>query len=85
MKTTQSLDVWTLGCLFLDFLSWLVEGPKSIEKFGNLRRSVSVAGNSAISFYDTREDCGGTLVSVSESVFKVRRTPLAPLRLLLPN
>ena len=32
-------DVWELGCLFLDFATWLVTGPKGYEDFTNNRSS----------------------------------------------
>lgn len=36
-KITRSFDVWTLGCLFLDLLTWLLGGEALRREFGNKR------------------------------------------------
>jgi serine/threonine protein kinase len=71
MKTTQSLDTWTLGCLFLDFLTWLVEGPGGLDKFEDMRVSPGIVSSSEVYFYDLTEKDDWTTVSVSAGVLKV--------------
>ena len=70
MKTTQSLDTWTLGCLFLDFLTWLVEGPSGLEAFEDMRVSPGIAMAKEVYFYDLAESEGWTTVSVSAGVLR---------------
>ncbi|KAI2780617.1 kinase-like domain-containing protein [Daldinia loculata] len=36
---TRAFDIWTLGCLFLDLLIWLLEGEKSRKKFKGKRKT----------------------------------------------
>lgn len=71
MKTTQSLDTWTLGCLFLEFLTWLVEGPSGFAKFDEMRRSPGIMFKSEEYFYDLKEEGGWTTVGVARGVLDV--------------
>jgi len=32
-KISRAIDIWALGCVFLEFVSWIVDGPKSVDKF----------------------------------------------------
>lgn len=34
---SQSFDVWSLGCIFLEFVTWLLLGSKAITKFADMR------------------------------------------------
>lgn len=72
MKTTQSHDIWTLGCLFLDFATWLVKGPLAINKFRENRRSYGFNDKDTITtFYQVDEKDGKTAISISEDVLEV--------------
>jgi serine/threonine protein kinase len=35
---TQQWDIWALGCLFLEFVIWFLEGPSSLEEFQKERQ-----------------------------------------------
>ena len=35
----RSYDIWTLGCLYLEFITWLLGGYELVEKFNDARRS----------------------------------------------
>jgi len=35
----QSYDIWTLGCVYLEFLAWLVGGWKLVHEFALLRQN----------------------------------------------
>jgi serine/threonine protein kinase len=41
----QSYDIWTLGCLYLEFLTWLLGGWKLVFKFAQLRQTVETASS----------------------------------------
>ncbi|KAM7214971.1 Protein kinase-like domain containing protein [Rhypophila decipiens] len=72
MKTTQSHDIWTLGCLFLDFLTWLVKGTEAIADFQKKRISFGFSDNEAIStFYQVDGQNGRTVISISDEVLAV--------------
>ncbi|KAI0892490.1 kinase-like protein [Annulohypoxylon nitens] len=34
---SRKLDIWCLGCLYLDFITWLLLGPKGVSKFNENR------------------------------------------------
>ena len=33
----RALDIWSLGCVFLEFSIWLLHGPETIKKFAGAR------------------------------------------------
>jgi len=44
---SRKYDIWSLGCVFLEFVIWLLHGPKAIEGFASARRN----GASLTSYY----------------------------------
>jgi serine/threonine protein kinase len=34
---SRAYDIWSLACLFLEFVTWLLEGDDQIEEFANVR------------------------------------------------
>ncbi|KAH8163496.1 hypothetical protein CIB48_g4750 [Xylaria polymorpha] len=32
-------DIWSLGCVFLEFLTWVIGGPRALERFNEDRRN----------------------------------------------
>ncbi|KAM7188647.1 hypothetical protein V8F33_010512 [Rhypophila sp. PSN 637] len=70
MKTTQSHDIWTLGCLFLEFLTWLVKGPDAITEFLSERIRCGLREVDVMSTFfqvDDPQD-GRTVISISQTV-----------------
>jgi len=43
----QSYDIWTLGCLYLEFLTWLMGGWKLVHQFAHLRQKAEKASSGA--------------------------------------
>ncbi|KAK4446034.1 kinase-like protein [Podospora aff. communis PSN243] len=41
----QSYDIWTLGCLYLEFLTWLLGGWKLVFQFAKLRQTAATASS----------------------------------------
>lgn len=71
---SQSLDIWTMGCLFLDFVTWLVGGSSLQEEFSKKRskyKAPSLALQSQTGFFEVRERKGQTEVSKSKAVMHV--------------
>ncbi|KAK0642183.1 kinase-like domain-containing protein [Cercophora newfieldiana] len=42
----QSYDIWTLGCLYLEFITWLLGGWKLVFEFAQLRQTAERASSS---------------------------------------
>ncbi|KAF7558845.1 hypothetical protein G7046_g5318 [Stylonectria norvegica] len=87
-KTGQPLDIWALGCLFLEFSVWLVFGESGLKTFMKDRKSESLQRNLVSStFYDINQTYfllfnNGLEVSIStgvlhwvEKVHQSRYTP----------
>jgi len=74
---TTLTDVWNLGCLFLDFVTWMVDGPKGYEKFAEDRLSPALRGEHC--GFATISQAGnsegpGTTAKVNERVLQVSVT-----------
>ncbi|KXX75719.1 Calcium and calcium/calmodulin-dependent serine/threonine-protein kinase [Madurella mycetomatis] len=41
---SPAADIWHLGCLFLDFVTWLLDGPKGYKKFCRDRLTTTLRG-----------------------------------------
>jgi hypothetical protein len=37
MEIRQSFDIWCLGCVYLEFVTWLLGGAELVVKFGRFR------------------------------------------------
>ncbi|KAI1354702.1 kinase-like domain-containing protein [Xylaria sp. FL0043] len=35
---SRKYDIWSLGCVFLEFIIWLINGPKAVTQFGEARK-----------------------------------------------
>lgn len=75
LRVSQSLDIWMMGCLFMELLTWLVEGSRGLTEFRHRRKDKGEAllWNSDYCFYQVREeaDPACTTISISEAVMKV--------------
>lgn len=59
-KTSQPrsrrYDIWSLGCVFLEFSIWLLHGPKAIEKFARARGQYGTSSsNSSVPLYEVTD------------------------------
>lgn len=61
-KIGQSYDIWTLGCLYLEFITWLLGGWELIKEFEKRRMSVDPI------FWDMKTDTFFELVRYKDSV-----------------
>ncbi|KAM5341700.1 hypothetical protein ACJ41O_014731 [Fusarium nematophilum] len=41
---SRAFDIWCLGCLFLEFITWLVGGPAAVEEFESRRTTLYITG-----------------------------------------
>jgi len=52
-SVSRSFDIWTLGCVFLEYIIWILEGKKGVKKFKADRMSPYLGTNVHNStFYD---------------------------------
>ncbi|OJJ48237.1 hypothetical protein ASPZODRAFT_130197 [Penicilliopsis zonata CBS 506.65] len=50
---SRAYDMWSLGCVFLEFLTWLLMGAKAIEDFADCRGEPSnISDDGSITFSD---------------------------------
>ncbi|KAH6962365.1 kinase-like domain-containing protein [Ilyonectria sp. MPI-CAGE-AT-0026] len=42
---SRAYDIWTVGCLFLEFLTWLMGGPTSLDQFRKQRETMFINGS----------------------------------------
>jgi serine/threonine protein kinase len=45
-KVSCSWDLWPLGCLYLEFLTWLLQGWNEVDKFSEERHDEDKSGDS---------------------------------------
>lgn len=57
---SRSFDIWTLGCLYLEFLTWLIGGWHLVETFQSMRMTRDAEHPDTLmdTFYEIVE-CGG--------------------------
>jgi serine/threonine protein kinase len=75
-------DVWSLGCLFLEFTTWLLMGKEGVEEFSNSRVGVDATFSPGIPtdsfFWQCEKEVNGEMqrvVDVKPAVSKVSYRP----------
>ncbi|KAI0110209.1 kinase-like domain-containing protein [Daldinia grandis] len=68
-RITRAFDIWTLGCLFLDLLTWLLGGNSFRERFKKKRTTPWIGGyNTPIYFEIVRIETGKYGFIIKEEV-----------------
>jgi serine/threonine protein kinase len=75
LKISVSFDVWTLGCLSLEFLTWLVKGPSGLKEFRESRLSRGFTYAKHTCFWEVTEENDFTIVSLSKAILQVSQIP----------
>jgi serine/threonine protein kinase len=72
-KISRSYDIWTLGCLLLEMVCWILGGPQARNDFAKERTSTYVTGSQSDIFFDVEENKDGTghVMFVKRSVEQV--------------
>ncbi|RDL36222.1 uncharacterized protein BP5553_06834 [Venustampulla echinocandica] len=52
---SRAYDIWTLGCLFLELLTWLLGGSELVDKFEEERKSEYITGSINNIFFDLKK------------------------------
>jgi serine/threonine protein kinase len=84
---SRAYDIWTLGCLFLEVLTWLLGGWKLVEQFQNERKSIYITGAINNIFFDLKKIKGrdGHVAQVKSQVTEVSVQNLLKVMRLLVN
>ncbi|KAK1722436.1 kinase-like domain-containing protein [Colletotrichum acutatum] len=69
---SRKYDIWSIGCIFLEFVIWLAQDWDAVQSFANARKSTSAHAGGAIPshFYRIDED----EAVVHPEVFKIIKT-----------
>ncbi|GAB1316488.1 hypothetical protein MFIFM68171_06698 [Madurella fahalii] len=70
-KVSRAFDIWTMGCLFTELLTWLLGGRKLLDEFERVRKSQDyLEGVNSLLFFQLmeKEDRSGHVVQVKRSV-----------------
>lgn len=43
LPVSRAYDMWSLGCLYLEFITWLLKGAQKIEDFSDFRGRIAVS------------------------------------------
>lgn len=70
-KVTRSYDIWTLGCLILEWVCWLLEGQSTREDFIDSLVKPYVSGSQRDMFFDMEEHHGKNHIVIKDVVVQV--------------
>lgn len=73
-KITRAFDVWTLGCLYLELVCWLLRGTRGRKNFEAARTTTFISGARVDIFFDIKhsgKDDKNYVFMVKEVVSKV--------------
>lgn len=84
----HSADIWSIGCVFLETVIWLVDGWEGLVSFGMSRRNQGQENNETEgaydSFFDISQSDGDQLIPIIKpSVLQVGSLPLSRMFFLL--
>jgi len=51
LPISRAYDVWSLGCVYLEFLTWLLSGPTGVRSFADARQSINLRGGIDEAFF----------------------------------
>lgn len=72
-KISRSFDIWTLGCLFLEFITWVLGGRDLLKDFRHKRVTTYLitGANNNMFYVLKRTENGGYVAQVKPEVTKV--------------
>ena len=57
---SRKYDIWSLGCVFLEFAIWILHGPKAIEGFANAKGTGKSSTNPTSPLYEVTDKASRT-------------------------
>ncbi|KAJ4993519.1 protein kinase [Stagonosporopsis vannaccii] len=71
-KASRASDVWSLGCVLLEFVCWILGGDEMVQTFARVRISIYVNARLSDNFFEARvEPSGRHMISVKKQVSNV--------------
>jgi len=67
---SREYDIWSLGCIFLEFITWLLEGQDGLDEFSDARKEVAYDGIVDDTYYILYNAESGMEGKVREGVTK---------------
>ncbi|KAF2465702.1 kinase-like protein, partial [Lindgomyces ingoldianus] len=69
-KISRASDIWSFGCVLLEFVCWALGGGELVQTFAKRRISPYITGLSSDSFFDVnaKADDGGYVITVKDVV-----------------
>lgn len=81
-RISRDFDIWTLGCLYLELVCWLLRGYAGKLNFDQARMTPFIFGSSANIYFDIKKrrhgEPGKYIFKVKDVVSKVSLTSVAP-------
>jgi hypothetical protein len=73
---SRAYDIWTLGCLFLDLITWFLGGNEYLREFETRRTYLSITGARTNTFFTfkTGKNEGAYVVQIKPEVTEVGKT-----------
>lgn len=65
---SRAYDVWSMGCVFLEFITWLLEGPQVVEEFTSARGMTAWDGTYDDVYFTVIVGANGKSAAVREGV-----------------
>jgi serine/threonine protein kinase len=65
---SRAYDIWSLGCLYLEFITWLLKGADAIDDFSNVRGQFENGIDNDDFFSISIDDAGRTQATLREGV-----------------
>ncbi|KAH7386570.1 putative cyclin-dependent kinase 2 [Cadophora sp. MPI-SDFR-AT-0126] len=65
---SRAYDVWSLGCVFLEFITWLLKGSQGLDTFGSIRMEKAEDGVFDDTFYSIKTSGSQKLAEVRPGV-----------------
>ena len=72
-RITRAYDIWSLGCVFLEFVTWMVEGYDAVGEFSNARLEISEDGVKDDTFFTHTENSTVVRAGVIRWVQRLRQ------------
>jgi serine/threonine protein kinase len=69
-NVSRAYDIWSLGCIFLEFITWLLEGDVGLKNFGQARMARAYDEVYDDTFYMISNSSSGRYGEVREGVTK---------------
>ncbi|KAL5120320.1 hypothetical protein ACEQ8H_001878 [Pleosporales sp. CAS-2024a] len=55
-RIRAEFDIWCLGCVLLEFVTWTLGGARLLRKFSSLRRAADIFNDSIDTYYELRRN-----------------------------